>query len=66
MRPADDPAVVVQVVLQNPRTGHYGGVLGGPVFKTVMTYALAGAQDPALGHEVADDPDRVVSRDAAT
>lgn len=38
--PADDPAVVVQVVLQDPKAGHYGGVLGGPVFKTVMTAAL--------------------------
>ncbi|MGV1005367.1 MAG: peptidoglycan D,D-transpeptidase FtsI family protein [Candidatus Nanopelagicales bacterium] len=38
--PADDPAVVVQVVLQNPKAGHYGGMHGGPVFKTVMTTAL--------------------------
>ncbi len=38
--PADDPEVVVQVVLQDPKAGHYGGVLGGPVFKTVMTAAL--------------------------
>ena len=38
--PADDPALVVAVFLQNPRNGHYGGVLAGPVFKQVMTYAL--------------------------
>ena len=47
--PADDPAVVVQVVLQNPRNGHYGGVLGGPVFKTVMTDALQSLQVPPSG-----------------
>jgi len=38
--PADDPALVVAVFLENPRNGHYGGVLAGPVFKQVMTYAL--------------------------
>ncbi|HVH24218.1 MAG TPA: penicillin-binding protein 2, partial [Pseudonocardia sp.] len=47
--PADDPAVVVQVVLQNPRAGHYGGMLGGPVFKTVMTYALQELKVPPSG-----------------
>ena len=38
--PADKPRFVVAVALTNPRNGHYGGVLGGPVFKEVMTYAL--------------------------
>jgi cell division protein FtsI (penicillin-binding protein 3) len=38
--PADNPRLVVSVVLQNPRNGHFGGRLGGPVFKTVMTFAL--------------------------
>jgi len=38
--PADDPALVVAVFLQNPRNGHYGGLLGGPVFKKVATFAL--------------------------
>jgi cell division protein FtsI (penicillin-binding protein 3) len=47
--PADDPAVVVQVVLQNPRNGHYGGTLGGPVFKTVMTYSLQELKVPPSG-----------------
>ena len=47
--PADDPAVVVQVVLQNPRNGHYGGTLGGPVFKSVMTYALQELKIPPSG-----------------
>lgn len=47
--PADDPAVVVQVVLQNPRNGHYGGVLGGPVFKTVMSDALQSLKVPPSG-----------------
>ncbi len=47
--PADDPEVVVQVVLQNPKNGHYGGVLGGPVFKTVMSYALQELRIPPSG-----------------
>ncbi|MGB8020672.1 MAG: penicillin-binding protein 2 [Candidatus Nanopelagicales bacterium] len=47
--PADDPEVVVQVVLQDPKNGHYGGVLGGPVFKSVMTYALQELRVPPSG-----------------
>ena len=38
--PADNPTLVVAVILDNPRNGHYGGVLAGPVFKRVMTYSL--------------------------
>lgn len=47
--PADDPEIVVQVVLQDPKNGHYGGVLGGPVFKTVMSYALQELKIPPSG-----------------
>lgn len=38
--PADDPQLVVSVILQNPIKGYYGGTVAGPVFKDVMTYAL--------------------------
>jgi cell division protein FtsI (penicillin-binding protein 3) len=41
MAPADNPKLVVAVVLTNPRNGHFGGVLAGPVFKAVMTFGLA-------------------------
>ena len=44
--PADDPALVVSVTLQDPTNGHYGGVLGGPVFKRVMSFALQSQQIP--------------------
>ncbi len=47
--PADDPEIVVQVVLQDPKGMHYGGVLGGPVFKTVMSYALQELKIPPSG-----------------
>lgn len=40
MAPADDPELVVAVSLVRPTNGHYGGVLAGPVFKRVMTFAL--------------------------
>jgi cell division protein FtsI (penicillin-binding protein 3) len=39
--PADSPSVVVEVVLDNPTAGHFGGAVAAPVFKTVMTFALA-------------------------
>ena len=39
--PADDPAVVVAVVVQDPVNGYYGGTVAAPVFQTVMSAALA-------------------------
>ncbi len=47
--PADNPSLVVAVFLQNPRNGHYGGVLAGPVFKRVMTFALQQERIPPTG-----------------
>jgi cell division protein FtsI (penicillin-binding protein 3) len=44
--PADKPAVVVSVTLQDPKNGHYGGLLGGPVFKRVTSFALQSMQVP--------------------
>ncbi|SBW25830.1 peptidoglycan D,D-transpeptidase FtsI family protein [Protofrankia symbiont of Coriaria ruscifolia] len=39
--PADQPRAIVEVVLDNPRDGHYGGTVAAPVFQRVMTFALA-------------------------
>ncbi len=47
--PADDPKFVVAVTLQRPVNGHFGGQLGAPVFKDVMTYALQGYKVPPTG-----------------
>jgi cell division protein FtsI (penicillin-binding protein 3) len=52
--PADDPALVVSVTLQNPINGHYGGMLGGPVFKRVMSFALQSRQIPPTSTEAPD------------
>jgi cell division protein FtsI (penicillin-binding protein 3) len=38
--PADKPRLLVEVVLQNPRSGHFGGVVAAPVFHDVMAFAL--------------------------
>lgn len=38
--PADSPKFVVSVTIQDPAGMHWGGVLGGPVFKKVMSFAL--------------------------
>ncbi len=40
MAPADNPKLVCEVVLQNPRSGHFGGQVAAPVFKTVTSFAL--------------------------
>jgi len=38
--PADKPAYVIRVTIQDPKGMHWGGVLGGPVFKKVMSFVL--------------------------
>ncbi|PWJ53682.1 peptidoglycan synthetase FtsI [Quadrisphaera granulorum] len=40
MAPADDPQLVVAVIVQHPQTSHYGGTVAAPVFSDVMGYAL--------------------------
>ncbi|MDP1878716.1 MAG: penicillin-binding protein 2 [Actinomycetota bacterium] len=50
MAPADAPELVVAVSIFNPREGRYGGELGAPVFRSVMTYALQARQVPPTGN----------------
>ena len=38
--PADKPRYVISVTIQGPRGIHWGGTLGGPVFKKVMSFVL--------------------------
>lgn len=38
--PADNPQLLVEVVLQAPRRGHFGGLVAAPVFHDVMSFAL--------------------------
>ncbi|MEO8605839.1 MAG: penicillin-binding transpeptidase domain-containing protein, partial [bacterium] len=38
--PAEDPAIVVLVVIDSPRTATYGGVVAAPVFRAVAEYGL--------------------------
>ncbi|HEX2314973.1 MAG TPA: penicillin-binding protein 2, partial [Thermomonospora sp.] len=48
--PADDPQLVVQVVLQKPTRGsHYGGEVAAPVFRDVMSFALKTRKIPPTG-----------------
>ncbi|MBA9006506.1 peptidoglycan D,D-transpeptidase FtsI family protein [Thermomonospora cellulosilytica] len=48
--PADDPRLVVQVVLQKPTRGsHYGGDVAAPVFRDVMAFALKTRKIPPTG-----------------
>ncbi len=50
--PADAPRYVISVTLQDPRNGHYGGSLGGPVFKKVMTFVLQSEHVAPTGSKV--------------
>lgn len=40
MAPADNPKLVCEVVLQRPEGDHFGGSVAGPVFRSVMSFAL--------------------------
>ena len=47
--PADNPQLVILVVLDNPINGHYGGSIAAPVFKDVMSFALESEKIPPTG-----------------
>lgn len=49
--PADKPRFVMSVTVQNPVGIHWGGYLGGPVFKSVISYALKKYRVPPTGVE---------------
>jgi cell division protein FtsI (penicillin-binding protein 3) len=52
--PADDPALVVVVSLQNPVNGRYGTQLGGPVFSDILAFALPRLGIPPSGEPAPD------------
>ena len=56
MAPADNPKLVVAVVLQQPVRGHFGGQVAAPVFQQVMTYALASRGVTPTGTKAPDVP----------
>jgi cell division protein FtsI (penicillin-binding protein 3) len=47
--PADNPQVLVYVVLNNPKNGHFGADVAVPVFTPVMQFALASLRIPPTG-----------------
>ncbi len=49
MAPANDPKLVVEVVLENPKVGIYGGTVSAPVFRQVMGFALQTLHIPPTG-----------------
>ena len=44
--PADKPKYVISVTIQDPKGVYYGGYLGGPVFKEVMSFVLQNQHVP--------------------
>jgi cell division protein FtsI (penicillin-binding protein 3) len=47
--PADDPRIVVSVMLYNPKSSQWGGTVAGPVFSDVMGMALQSLGIPPSG-----------------
>ncbi len=63
--PADDPEIVVAVIVQKPVYPFFGGYVAGPVFKDVTTYALQELKIPPTGRKppkvtLAVDPDKAL------
>ena len=56
MAPADKPKYVINVTIQAPQGLHWGGVLGGPVFKEVMSYILEAKRIPPTNSKVVPVP----------
>jgi cell division protein FtsI (penicillin-binding protein 3) len=50
--PAQNPQVLVEVVLQDPQRGYYGGQVAAPVFHTVTSFILQTLRIPPSGHPV--------------
>ena len=51
--PSDAPRYVISVTIQDPKGMHWGGFLGGPVFKKVMSFVLETKHIPPTGTKVA-------------
>ena len=58
MAPADDPALVIAVILQKPTAGHFGGEVAAPVFQQLMTAALLQRKVPPTGTKPPEIPIR--------
>jgi cell division protein FtsI (penicillin-binding protein 3) len=54
--PADDPRLVVGVIVQNPKASRYGGMTGGPVFREVMVHGLQAMGVAPSGKKSPDMP----------
>jgi len=54
--PADKPRFVISVTIQDPKGLHWGGALGGPVFKDVMSFALKSEHVSPTGTKVIPVP----------
>ena len=50
--PADAPRYVISVTIQDPKGMHWGGALGGPVFKKVMSFVLESKYIPPTGTNI--------------
>ena len=54
--PADKPRFVISVTIQGPQGIHWGGTLGGPVFKKVMSFVLQSRHVPPTNTQVIPYP----------
>ena len=62
--PADDPQIVVAVIIQKPTYPFFGGYVSGPVFKDVTTYALQELKIPPTGRKAPEVTLKVTSKEA--
>lgn len=63
--PADDPQLCVSVTLDEPKQGHYGGAVAGPIFKQIALAAANYLNIRPDDAEPAASPDKLASPVAA-
>lgn len=59
--PADDPALVVAVMVDHPREQIFGGTVAAPVFSRITSFALASQRVPPTSDRGADSAEPVPS-----
>ena len=62
--PADDPQIVVAVIIQKPTYPFFGGYVAGPVFKDVTTYALQELKIPPTGKKASPVTLKLTAKEA--
>jgi cell division protein FtsI/penicillin-binding protein 2 len=60
--PADNPQILISIVMDEPKEGHYGGIVCGPVFKDIADRCASYLNIPADPNRMTNAPTMVAAR----